>query len=44
MCQKMYRQPNSKMSVHGSPCHSRTGKRLSYEGHLIERKERVAEN
>lgn len=40
MCQKMYRQPNSKMPVHGSLCHSRTGTRLSCKGHLIERKEK----
>lgn len=32
------------MSVRGSVCHSRTGTSLSCEGHLIERKERVAEN
>lgn len=32
------------MSACGSLCRSRTGPRLSCEGHLIERKERVAEN
>lgn len=35
---KKYRQPNSKMSARGSLCRSRTGTRLSCEGHLIERK------
>lgn len=38
---KKYRQPNSKMSACGSLCRSRTGTRLSSEGHLIERKERL---
>lgn len=41
---KKYRQSNSKVSVRGSLCCSRTGTRLSCEGHLIERKEGFAEN